>query len=44
MAEASAPAFPKWAADYGLKLCGQYFEGFVDDYEDVLIRHKYSYN
>ena len=22
-----------WAIDYSLQLCGQYYEGFVDDYE-----------
>ena len=26
----------KWAVDHGLKLCGQYFQGFVDDYEAAL--------
>ena len=27
---------PKWAADHGLTLCGQYFQAFVEDYEAVL--------
>ena len=29
-------AKPKWAVDHGLKLCGQYFQGFVDDYKAAL--------
>ena len=29
----------KWAVDHGLQLCGQYYEGFVDDYEGVLNSH-----
>ena len=32
-------AKPKWAVDHGLKLCGQYFQGFVDDYEAALSHH-----
>ena len=30
----------EWAAGYSLQLCGQYFQGFVDDYEVVLSHHK----
>lgn len=33
-------AKPSWAAEYDLKLCGQYYEGFVDDYEALLTRHR----
>ena len=33
---------PKWATDYHLVQCGQYFEGFVDDYEAVLSQHRMS--
>ena len=32
-------AKPKWAVDHGLKLCGQYFQGFVDDYKAALSHH-----
>ena len=32
-------AKPKWAVDHGLKLCGQYFQGFVDDYKEALSHH-----
>ena len=31
---------PSWAVEYGLQLCEQYYEGFVDDYEAVLTRHR----
>ena len=31
---------PEWAAGYSLQPCGQYFQGFVDDYEVVLSCHK----
>lgn len=31
---------PQWAADYGLQLCGQYYQGFVEDFEAVLSHHK----
>ena len=31
---------PKWAAEHGLQLCGNYFEGFIDDCETVLSQHK----
>lgn len=33
-------AKPSWATEYGLKLCGQYYEGFVDDYEALLTCHR----
>ena len=33
-------AKPSWATDHGLQLCGQYYEGFVDDYEAVYTRHR----
>ena len=33
-------AKPKWAIDHGLQLCGQYYEGFVNNYEAVLSHHK----
>ena len=33
-------AKPSWAVDHGLQLCGQYYEGFVDNYEAVLTCHR----
>ena len=27
---------PKWATDYHLVQCGQYFEGFADDYDSIV--------
>ena len=33
-------AKPRRATDHGLQLCGQYYEGFVDDYEAVYTRHR----
>ena len=33
-------AKPSWAVDHGLQLCGQYYEGFVDDYEAIYTRHR----
>ena len=33
-------AKPKWAVDHGLQLCGQYYQGFVEDYEAVLSHHR----
>jgi hypothetical protein len=33
-------AKPSWAVDHGLQLCGQYYDGFVDDYEAVYTRHR----
>ena len=33
-------AKPSWAAEHDLQLCGQYYEGFVDDYEAVLSQHR----
>ena len=29
-----------WAVEYGLEACGQYFQGFVEDYEALLTRHQ----
>ena len=37
--ECESNSKPKWAVDHGLQLCGQYYEGFVDDYEAVLNSH-----
>ena len=31
---------PKLAVDHGLQLCGQYYEGFVDNYEALLSHHR----
>lgn len=31
---------PKWASDHDLHLCGEYYEGFVDDFEAVLSQHR----
>ena len=31
---------PKWAAAYGLRRRGQYFEGIVDDYQTILMHHR----
>ena len=33
-------AKPSWAVEHGLQRCGQYYEGFVDDYEAVLDSHR----
>ena len=30
---------PKWASDHNLEVCGQYYQGFVDDYKAVLSQH-----
>ena len=30
---------PKWASDHNLEICGQYYQGFVDDYKAVLSQH-----
>jgi hypothetical protein len=31
---------PAWATDHNLKACGQYYQGFVDDYKSVLSQHQ----
>ena len=30
---------PKWASDLDLSVCGQFYQGFVDDYTLVLAQH-----
>ena len=30
---------PKWASSHNLEVCGQYYQGFVNDYESVLSQH-----
>ena len=30
---------PTWASDHSLEVCGQYYQGFVDDYKSVLSQH-----
>ena len=30
---------PEWAHVHNLEQCGQYYQGFVDDYESVLSQH-----
>ena len=30
---------PKWASDHALDVCGQYCQGFIDDYKSVLSQH-----
>ena len=30
---------PKWASDLELSVCGQFYQGFVDDYTLVLAQH-----
>ncbi len=31
---------PEWASKYSLELCGQYYQGFVGDFEAVLSEHR----
>ena len=31
---------PEWTSKHNLELCGQYYQGFVDDYEAVLSEHR----
>ena len=31
---------PAWASDHGLEVCGQYYQGLVDDYKSVLSQHQ----
>ena len=30
---------PTWASDHSLEICGQYYQGFVEDYKCVLSQH-----
>lgn len=30
---------PEWAGDLELSVCGDYYQGFVDDYTSVLSQH-----
>ena len=31
---------PEWASKHNLEICGQYYQGFVDDFEAVLSQHR----
>lgn len=33
---------PQWVIDYNLEASGLYYEGFVDDFESVLSKHRMS--
>ena len=33
---------PQWVIDYTLEASGLYYEGFVDDFESVLSKHRMS--
>ena len=37
-------AKPKWAVDHGLKLCEQFFQGFVDDCEAATATNIFQHN